>query len=435
LNLPAIRVRNLQRIAALADPKTPAMRARVIRNEAGPARLDIYDDIVAGGGSWLFGGISASDVVAQLADIDGPLEVHVNSGGGDVFDGIAIYNALQARDGVTIVVDGIAASIASIIAQAGESRTICPGAMMMIHDALSMCVGNAADMRETADLLEQVSDNLASVYASRGGTQDDWRAAMQAETWYSAQSAVDAGLMDKLAGKQAEPADVAAHNFTLFAKVPRWVRAAAGQGDGDGDAPDCKTCGGSGRLKHPTTGKNGQKCPGCNGTGKAPAAGDDDGQDDDAQNRGRRVLGRESMPVVDGPIAVHHTATVDEPWDGPAAVAAMPNDDAVLRYAHAWQTDEAENTPHKSGDDDVDDQKGQYKFPHHKTKGGPANVNACTNGLSRLSSADIPSGDDAGVRAHLQAHLDDANKGKSSDHHHDHPVNAAVLAASFRDAF
>lgn len=109
-------------------------------------------------------------------------------------------------------------------------------------------------------------------------------------------------------------------------------------------------------------------------------------------------------------IAVHHTAVTDEPWDGPAAVAAMPNDDAVLRYCHAWQSAEAAGEKHVSGDDDADDQKGSYKFPHHKTKGGPANLAACRNGLARLSGASIPDGDRAGVKAHLQAHIDDGAK-------------------------
>lgn len=109
-------------------------------------------------------------------------------------------------------------------------------------------------------------------------------------------------------------------------------------------------------------------------------------------------------------IAVHHTATENSAWDGPAAVAAMPNDDEVLEYCHAWQSAEAASEEHEEGDDDADDQKGSYKFPHHRTKGGPANIPACHNGLARLAGADIPDADRAGVRAHLQAHIDDANK-------------------------
>jgi ATP-dependent protease ClpP protease subunit len=374
VNLPEIRMRNVRRIQALVGPQSKSMSCRIVRNDAGPARLDVYDDI--GGGGWFGGGISAADVVAQLADITGDVEVHINSGGGDVFDGIAIYNALAARDGVTTVVDGIAASIASVIMQAGQSRVAAPGSMVMIHDALSMCVGNAGDMRETADLLDQVSDNLASVYASHGGTPASWRDAMQAETWYNAQEAVDAGLADKLAARPTMDEAVAAAGR---ARIISWL--------------------------HPDPSQGAQPVP--------------------------VVLGMESMPLAKA-LAVHHTATVDEPWNGPAAVAAMPNDDTVLEYCHAWQSDEAAATPHKEGDDDADDQKGSYKFPHHKAKGGAANVNACQNGLDRLSSAKIPAGDDAGVRAHLQAHLDDA---KGAGDHHDHPVNVAALAASFRDAF
>ena len=100
--------------------------------------------------------------------------------------------------------------------------------------------------------------------------------------------------------------------------------------------------------------------------------------------------------IWDGANSVHHTATVDDPWDGPAAVAAMPNDKATLHYCHAWEAD------------DADDKKSDYKDPHHKVKGGPANLAACRNGLARLDATDIPEGDKAGVKKHLQAHLDDA---------------------------
>lgn len=108
--------------------------------------------------------------------------------------------------------------------------------------------------------------------------------------------------------------------------------------------------------------------------------------------------------------AVHHTPVVDEPWDGPAAVAAMPAEYATLHYCHAWQSAAADASSHTPGDHDVDDQKGQFKFPHHKALNGPANVAACRDGLSRLANADIPDTDRAGVRAHLEAHLDDWRK-------------------------
>jgi ATP-dependent protease ClpP protease subunit len=181
-----------------------------------PTRVDVYDDIGMGG--WFADGLTSKDFAAQISDIPGDLEVHINSGGGDVFEGIAIYNAIASRPGnVTTVVDGIAASIASVIAQAGKTRVIAPGAMMMIHDGLAMCMGNAADMREMAGLLDQVSDNLAGIYAAHSGTAAGWRDAMRTETWYSAEQAVTAGLADKLADRPASPDAILDHDLTMFA--------------------------------------------------------------------------------------------------------------------------------------------------------------------------------------------------------------------------
>src|SRR5260221_14577292 len=104
-----------------------------IRAEAAVTRVDVYDDI--GEGGWFSDGLTAKSFAAQLAGVKGALEVHINSGGGDGFDGIAIGNAIRGHTGpVTTVTDGIAASIASVIAQAcGEGkRLIQPGALVMI---------------------------------------------------------------------------------------------------------------------------------------------------------------------------------------------------------------------------------------------------------------------------------------------------------------
>lgn len=107
-------------------------------------------------------------------------------------------------------------------------------------------------------------------------------------------------------------------------------------------------------------------------------------------------------------LPVHHTPTVNEPWDGPAAMAEAPNDPRVLRYMCAWVS--------ASGDPGL---KGSYKFPHHEPRlGAPANLDAVRNGLARLSQADIPASDRAGVEAHLRAHLEDA-EGDDSDEDED----------------
>jgi hypothetical protein len=126
------------------------------------------------------------------------------------------------------------------------------------------------------------------------------------------------------------------------------------------------------------------------------------------------------MPLLNEAIPVHHTATVDTPWDGPAAVAAMPNDAATLKYCHAWEdSDNGADGDAPGGGDDV---KANYKFPHHKTKGGPANLGACRNGLARLPGAHIPDGDQPGVKAHLAAHLADGGGNPSTDDHADMPA-------------
>lgn len=363
------------RLANLAEkPKRPAGWFNVVRNDAsGPTRVDIYDEI--GGGGWYSEGVGAADFVATLASIEGDLEIHINSPGGDVFEGLAIYNSIAQRPGnVTTVVDGHACSAASFIAQAGKIRIIAPGAMMMIHDASGLCIGNSADMRELAELLDKVSDNIASIYAEHSGTPDGWRQAMQAETWYTADEAVAAGLADRLAERPNVSALAAAAKFDLSAYLHA-PRIAA-------EAPASAT------PAEPEP--------------AVPVS----------------VQDAEPAPLDNKALPVHHTATEDSLWDGPAAVAAMPNDDEVLEYCHAWQSVDAASRPHKEGDGDADDQKGSYKFPHHRTKGGPANTHACSNGLARLEGSTIPDGDKAGVRAHLQAHLDDAHKGGAGTDNH-----------------
>jgi ATP-dependent protease ClpP protease subunit len=168
-----------------------------ISAQAGVTRVDVYDDI--GEGGWFSEGLTAKSFANQLSGLSGPLEVHINSGGGDVWDGISIKNAIETHSGhVTTVVDGIAASIASVIAQAGTERVMMPGSMLMIHEAFTYAGGNSAELAKTAATLDEVSANLAAIYArAAGGTVEEWRAAMKEETWYTADQAVEAGLADR----------------------------------------------------------------------------------------------------------------------------------------------------------------------------------------------------------------------------------------------
>jgi ATP-dependent Clp endopeptidase proteolytic subunit ClpP len=164
------------------------------------AEVAIYDEI----GYW---GVTASEFVKDIQSVQAKsITLHINSPGGDVFDGIAILNSLRQHPAtVNVVIDGLAASAASFIAMAGDTVEIAPNAMVMIHEASGLVIGNAEDMVEMAALLDKTSANIANVYAQRaGGDTEDWRTAMRAETWYSDQEAVDAGLVDSILGSDTQ---------------------------------------------------------------------------------------------------------------------------------------------------------------------------------------------------------------------------------------
>jgi ATP-dependent protease ClpP protease subunit len=174
----------------------------------GTATVHLYDEI----GYW---GITAQDFVAELSQLNASaIDLHVNSPGGEIFDGIAIMNALRSHPAtVTTYVDSLAASIASVIAMAGDRIVMAPNSQLMIHDGSGLCIGNAADMRATAELLDRQSDNIASVYQQRaGGTVAEWRARMTDETWYTADEAVAAGLADEVASVHSLTADNSPQN-------------------------------------------------------------------------------------------------------------------------------------------------------------------------------------------------------------------------------
>jgi ATP-dependent protease ClpP protease subunit len=238
LRLPLSPVRAEMALRALENWREPADEGRErgwykIANQAEgtPTRVDIYDEI-----SWW--GISAQEFSDAIGKISGDLEVHINSPGGDAFDGITIYNALASRPGnVTTIVDGLAASAASVIAMAGKTRIMSPGSMLMIHDALAMTIGNAADHRETAGLLDKVSGSIADVYAAHAGkTSTEWRDAMAGDAWYTAQEAVDAGLAHKIAGRAVNGEPQATWDRSIFATWQGGVLADVDESDWDGPA-------------------------------------------------------------------------------------------------------------------------------------------------------------------------------------------------------
>lgn len=177
----------------------------------GVAKLRLYEPIDSWGGYWGVSAVEFLEVLDQLDSSVTEIRLHINSPGGEVWEALAILNSLRAHDAKLVaVVDGIAASCASFIACAADETIMSPNTQLMIHDAWGLCIGNAADMRATGDLLDQISDNIASIYADKsGGTTEAWRAIMLDEGWYSAQEAVDAGLADSIAGEEpaADPTD------------------------------------------------------------------------------------------------------------------------------------------------------------------------------------------------------------------------------------
>ena len=158
-----------------------------------PAEIYLYDEI----GYW---GTTAAAFVQQLKDLDtDAINVFISSRGGDIFDGIAIYNALRSHGAtITTQVDALAASIASVIVQAGDHRIMLTASQMMIHEAHGIAIGSAPDMRDYAAILDKQSDIIAGIYAERsGGSAEHFRDLMAAETWMDSTEAVEQGLADE----------------------------------------------------------------------------------------------------------------------------------------------------------------------------------------------------------------------------------------------
>ncbi|MGH3693244.1 MAG: head maturation protease, ClpP-related [Pseudonocardiaceae bacterium] len=177
---------------ALTEPTDPVTAT----SPATSADVYVYDVI----GGWF--GMTAEDFVRDVAALDvEQIVLHLNTPGGDAIEGVAIANVLRAHKARIVVrVDGYAASAGSVIAMAGDEVIMGIGSEMMVHDSWGYAWGNAADMAAYGRRLDVTSNSLASTYASRaGGTTQEWRAIMQAETWYTAEEAVTAGLADRVA--------------------------------------------------------------------------------------------------------------------------------------------------------------------------------------------------------------------------------------------
>lgn len=197
----AIQPRLASAATVHARRKKSADWFRIENLTADEASIYIFDEIG-------FFGTTAQGFVDQLNSVTTPkITVYINSPGGEVFDGIAIHTALaMSKSHVTTFITGIAASAASFIAMAGDTIKMARNATMMIHDASGLAWGDSRTMRAEADLLDKLSDNIADMYHMQaGGTPEQWREAMLAETWYTGKEALAAGLVDEMTDADEEP--------------------------------------------------------------------------------------------------------------------------------------------------------------------------------------------------------------------------------------
>ena len=166
-----------------------------IQNKAGEtADIYIFDEI----GTY---GVTAQDFISEIKGLkDMPINLRINSLGGDVFDGMAMYNVIKRREAkTTVYIEGIAASIATIIALGADEVIMAENSLFMIHNAWGGTSGEAKDMRKTAETLDKITSELTDIYVKKTGLSYDTLAEMMdEESWLNAQEAFDLGFIDTI---------------------------------------------------------------------------------------------------------------------------------------------------------------------------------------------------------------------------------------------
>ena len=183
------------------------MKWYTINAKADKAEIWIYEMI--GEDFWTGGGVTAKSFQKELSGIKASqIDLHINSPGGVVFDGVTIYNLIKQHPAtVTTYIDGLAASIASVIALAGDKVIMAANALYMVHNPTGLAMGTANDMRSLADVLDKIAGTMVGTYVSKTGQSEaDIRAMLDAETWMTADEALEAGFIDEI----SEEMDMAA---------------------------------------------------------------------------------------------------------------------------------------------------------------------------------------------------------------------------------
>ena len=188
-----------------------------IENKADEATIYVYDEI----GFW---GVNAKDFVKDLnANTAKTIHIRFNRPGGAVFDGTTMANAIRGHKSHTIAhVDGVAASIASIVALATDEVVMAENAFLMIHEPWSMVAGYAEDMRKEANLLDKVGGTIVNTYMNKTGKDEaEIKGLMADETWMTAEEALEMGFIDRIDEEaQNEKAKATIFDLSIFANVP-----------------------------------------------------------------------------------------------------------------------------------------------------------------------------------------------------------------------
>lgn len=391
-------------------------------DDADATDIFVYDSV----GGWF--GLYAEDFIRDLKAVaTSRINLRINSPGGSVFEGVAIANALRAHPAnVTCYVDSLAASIASVIALSGDRLVMQPQSMLMIHDASGGCQGNAKDMQDMADLLGKVSDNIAGAYAAKaGGTREDWRATMQAETWYTAEEAVEAGLADEAAPMPKKDDDDA----TCRTSIAERMRASwdltmfryAGRENAPTPLADAVLAAGAAVAEGITKGLQGD--PGdttpAHTITRIVDIQDQFGETFAAQFKSlmREAIHDEIAHIFDAVAPAHSTAVEDGTWDAGANEKRLPSPIPVATVKKMYTYWDAEKV------EDGAVPKASAKLPHHfvSEDGSPgaASVAGVRNALARLPQTQgLSEAERSAAESHLRKHLN-AFKDDSEDHAHD----------------
>lgn len=205
--------------------------------------IDVYGGI---GDEFDEGGVTAVSFVRALRDADGEdVTIHINSSGGSVFDANTMAEALRGYKGhTTASIEGLAASAASYFALTADDVVINPSALMMIHNPWDFAVGDAEDMRKKADMLDKARSTISAQYARKTGrTVDEIEELMDAETWFTAQEAVEFGLVDRMSDSEPIAACVRCEDMKRFRNAPEGLLASDEKAKNPSDEEDEKAGG------------------------------------------------------------------------------------------------------------------------------------------------------------------------------------------------